>query len=138
MCGRCKNCRGCAQRVTPPDTMRSGSFPYEVRGNDYAVNGTHSVSTLDARFRSQHANPATNQAESGVVMPDADTNAIRRSLPRLVRQMGPIPYGHKFGNQIGVTLVKNAHAAPLFAYSGYEGIMPLTQQPKIAKPLPYK
>lgn len=136
MCGRCTTCKGCGSgKGADVDTMRHGHKPYEVRGNDYAVNGPHDPASIVPPLTLH--NPASNQAESGIVLHSAFGAALQRNKTRTVRQMPPIPYAHKFRGFIGAMIVQNAKQVPIVPVTGYEGILPMTQQPLIKKPLPY-
>lgn len=117
------------------DSMRHGAFVYEVVGNDYAASVRHGL--LDVGLQRTHTNPRVNQAEGGTPLHSRDGAALFRNLPRTVRQMEPLYNAPKFGGQLGVTLVRNAKNIPLVYLSGYDGILPLTEQPKIDKPYPY-
>lgn len=137
MCQSCRKRCTCGSAREFPDTMRYGRFPYEVRGNDYAAKGVaHQQPTLNEKPISA-TNPLMNQAETGYVEQSPSSSALRAALPRTVRQMEPIPYAHKFQGFIGGLIVKSAQNIPVVPLLGYEGIMPMNQQPVIRKPLPY-
>lgn len=120
-----------------PDGMRSGGFNYEVVGDDYASDvryGSGSLITAPTR-----TNPASNQANSGArpYVPTAQP-AARKDLPQVIRQMAPLYFDTpKFSGFVGINLVSNNKPAPLAYVSGYDGILPLQQQPMISKPFPY-
>lgn len=136
MCGHCSSCSGCSG--APPanvDTMRHGNFAYEVRGDDYAATVQHGA--LDLVPLPRPSNARANQAEGGSPSTTSQGIAFHRFAGRVVRQMEPLYNAAKFAGHVGVTLVRNAKNIPLVYDAGYDGILPLTQQPKIDKPLPY-
>lgn len=137
MCGRCTGCSGCSGRTHSKnvDSMRHGDFAYEVRGNDYAATVQHGSLDLVPMFRP--TNPGANQSEGGTPRTSTQGASLHRNAARVVRQMEPLYNGAKFGGQIGVMIVRNSKNIPLVYDAGYDGILPLTQQPKINKPLPY-
>lgn len=124
-------------RKPAPDHMRQGGFNYEVTGSDRAAAVAYGVGTLVTA--PTITNPQANQANTGLVpyVPRA-VPAVRKDLPQLVRQMPPLYYDTpKFMGFVGVNLVSNNKPAPLAYVPGYDGIMPIQQQPKIDKPYPY-
>lgn len=124
-------------RRATPDGMRRGGFNYEVVGDDYAASVMYGVGTL---FTAPTiTNPESNQANTGYspYVPKA-VPAVRKDLPQVIRQMPPLYYDTpKFMGFVGVNLVSNNKPAPLVYAPGYDGIMPIQQQPKIDKPYPY-
>jgi hypothetical protein len=118
------------------DSMRHGGFNWEVAGDDYASMAVHGPSSI-ARMP-ETTNPARNQQEDGVARRSPSGAALQRNAARLVRQMEPLYNAPKYQNQIGITLVQNAKNIPLVYTSGYDGILPMTEQPKVDKPYPYQ
>lgn len=135
MCGTCNGCAGCSgKRRASPDSMRHGGFPAEVRGSDHAA----AVQRGRAMYKPvAFTNAEINQSEFGEPRTSRDGVAMHRNLSRTIRQMNPIPYLQRFNGNIGVTLVQNARNIPLIYNGGYDGIVPITMQPKLTKPLPY-
>lgn len=121
-----------------PDTMRHGGFKFEVVGSDRATDGTREAPT---RFQGVRPlpNPLTNQ--SGMLAPhtSADGQALKAAAGTVfIREMDPILFGKKFGNNAGRNTSRSAQNNTIVpADFGYDGILPLTQQPIINKPLPY-
>lgn len=137
----CNSCRGDSATTLvhderSGDSMRHGGFDWEVTGDDYAVHAPHGASSI--AVLPVMTNPARNQAEDGVARRSPSGTALHRNASRLVRQMDPLYSAPKFNNQIGLTLVSNAKNIPLVYTSGYDGILPMTEQPKVDKPLPYQ
>jgi len=137
MCGRRKSCHNCGGANRDPDTMRHGGFPYEVRGSDHAASTVHSSVSL-TRAPTNH-NPLTNQSESGAALSSMQGLVMRSNASRIVRQMGPLYYdgGGGFRGNVGVTLVPQVRNNSLPLLTGYDGILPIDQQPLINKPYPY-
>lgn len=120
-----------------PDGMRSGGFNYEVVGDDYASTVSYGVGSLITA--PTRTNPESNQANTGVTpfVPAAQP-AVKKDLPQIVRQMAPVYYDTpKFMGFVGINLVSNNKPAPLAYVPGYDGILPLQQQPQVNKPFPY-
>lgn len=124
-------------RRATPDGMRKGGFNFEVTGDDYAAAVRYGVGSLVTA--PTVTNPKANQANTGFApyVPRAQP-AVKKDMPAVVRQMPPLYYDTpKFGGFVGVTLVSNNKPAPLTYPPGYDGIMPLQQQPMVDKPYPY-
>lgn len=125
-------------RRRSPDGMRSGALNFEVPGSDRASHGTRAADTLQIHTRT---NPAFNQA--GIGFPSANSSwwhAMKRGVTVFTRQMDPVinTQSQGFKNNIGVNASQMARNVTVVPHSkGYGGILPLSQQPKINKPLPY-
>lgn len=115
---------------------RRGFFFWEVTGDDHAArNVRRDASNIPSQ--NTNANPLINQSEFG--SPQASINGIvlRRNQTRVVRQMNPLYYGHRFLGFVGGMINPNRAPVPLPYYAGYDGIAPLVLQPKVNKPLPF-
>lgn len=123
----------------PPDTMRHGGFYWEVVGDDHARDDSQvSRDVSRERYSPTRTNPATNQA--GMLAPLTSARGQRLLAAAggiFIREMNPIEYAHRFGNNVGATTNRTARNIPVVAQDGYGGILPLNQQPVIDKPLPY-
>jgi hypothetical protein len=120
-----------------PDSMRHGGFYWEVVGDDRAtVNGTRrDASDVLARTLT---NPCTNQAGALAPRTSADGQALHAAAGgTFIREMNPVEHGYGFRNNVGHNRARSAHNITVVADFGYDGILPLTQQPHINKPLPY-
>jgi hypothetical protein len=119
-----------------PDTMRHGGFNYEVVGSDRAATGTaRESSPMVARTAT---NPSTNQAGALAPNTSARGQVLHAAAGGIfIREMNPIMQVKGFGNNVGINRARSARNISVVAGSGYDGILPLTQQPRINKPLPY-
>lgn len=117
-----------------PDDMRHGRFPYEVRGSTRAAIVVHEPPRLN--LVGAVTNPASNQALTDSVR-TAYGEAFRAGAPQMIHEMSPIVPPKPHYNNIGVVLTRASTNVPVIAQSGYGGILPLSQQPFVNKPLPY-
>lgn len=119
-----------------PDTMRHGGINYEVVGNDYAADQARREASLMVAHTI--TNPLTNQA--GALAPMTSANGQRLIAAAggiFIREMNPIESVKRFNNNVGTNRAQSARNISVVADAGYDGILPLTQQPRIIKPLPY-
>lgn len=123
-------------RHAAPDTMRFGGFDYEVRGNDRATKRV--VRERSADIAHTITNPTTNQAGKLAPLTTVRGQALRRAgFTVFMRQMNPIERVKGFANNVGSNRTQGPNNVPVIASFGYQGILPLAQQPRINKPLPY-
>lgn len=118
-----------------PDGMRYGQLRYEVQGSDYATRPLGRDGSADQTFT--FSNPATNQA--GALAPTRSQwwQTMSAHATTFVRQMDPIERVKGYPNNVGRNQTRTARNIMVVADSGYDGILPLRQQPIINKPLPY-
>lgn len=117
--------------------MRRGGMNFEVRGDDRATDNV-------PRDRSEVAisptatNPFTNQA--GMLAPHVSAygQAMKRGANGVfIREMNPIIHTKGFPNNVGTNTSRGPRNITVVADPGYDGILPLSQQPLINKPFPY-
>lgn len=119
-----------------PDSMRHGGLNFEVVGSDRARAPRARDAAID--IQQGATNPLTNQAGALTPLTSATGQALQRNAARFVRMMDPIEYVRRFGNNVGVNRAQSSRNISVVADPGYDGILPLSQQPKINKPYPYK
>lgn len=121
-------------RGVSPDTMRHGGFFWEVRGSDR----TSQPRGRDAAERPYNVtNPDTNQAGKLAPMTGAQSQYMRKHVGAFVQTRDPVLYKKGFLNNVGKQFVRSATNITVVADGGYDGILPITLQPIINKPLPY-
>lgn len=117
-----------------PDTMRHGGFYWEVKGSSRET----APRARDVAERTYNiTSPSTNQAGALAPMTSAQAQYMRRNVGVFVQSRNPIVKSRGFMNNVGKQLVRSATNVIVVAPGGYDGILPITQQPIINKPLPY-
>lgn len=112
---------GFLRRLTAPGTTlpdRSSAVGTQAESNGMRVVETHA--------------PDRNQAEYGIVNRPINPAPIYRHM------MGPVYYPNGFDGFVGIFHVSAARVIPIYNRADYNGILPVTEQPTLTKPLPYK
>lgn len=120
-----------------PDSMRHGGMDFEVVGDDRAADHVPRDRS-EVSLSPTITNPATNQA--GMMAPHTSPygQAMKRGAATdFVREMNPIIRVKGFPNNVGTNSSQGPRNIVVVADPGYDGILPLSQQPLINKPLPY-